>query len=233
MHVCRAMTDIKDLSSTAIYAWTTLVSVLICVPGALIFEGPKLQAGIDAALKKEPNFYLSLLSVGLLYHLYNQVRAQARILCHRMSRYALVSCLRSTVQVVVSQALPVRLINCCITTLPLHTSLWNTVSCIGVCMAAEVFMHDICTPSKLSARCVNVCFLAICAVWACLHLCFHLAGFCQQLRHTSCITFRLCCCAVCLQHIVSCDTCVTWSVQCGQEGGHHWNICCLLWQQTD
>lgn len=70
---CRAMTDIKDLSSTAIYAWTTLVSVLICVPGALIFEGPKLQAGIDAALKKEPNFYLSLLSVGLLYHLYNQV----------------------------------------------------------------------------------------------------------------------------------------------------------------
>lgn len=67
------MTDIKDLSSTAIYAWTTLVSVLICVPGALIFEGPKLQAGIDAALKKEPNFYLSLLSVGLLYHLYNQV----------------------------------------------------------------------------------------------------------------------------------------------------------------
>ncbi|KAL3157579.1 Aminopeptidase 2 mitochondrial [Trebouxia sp. C0010 RCD-2024] len=68
----KAMTDIKDLSSTAIYAWTTLVSVLICVPGALIFEGPKLQAGIDAALKKEPNFYLSLLSVGLLYHLYNQ-----------------------------------------------------------------------------------------------------------------------------------------------------------------
>ena len=81
------MTDIKDLSSTAIYAWTTLVSVLICVPGALIFEGPKLQAGIDAALKKEPNFYLSLLSVGLLYHLYNQVRAQACILCHRMSKH--------------------------------------------------------------------------------------------------------------------------------------------------
>lgn len=67
------MGDIKDLSSTAIYAWTTLISVLICVPGALIFEGPKLQAGIDAALQKEPNFYFSLLSVGLLYHLYNQV----------------------------------------------------------------------------------------------------------------------------------------------------------------
>lgn len=75
VRACRAMTDIKDLSSTAIYAWTTLVSVLICVPGALIFEGPKLQAGIDIALKKEPKFYFSLLSVGLLYHLYNQVRA--------------------------------------------------------------------------------------------------------------------------------------------------------------
>ena len=69
----RAMGDIKDVRSTAIYAWTTLISVLICVPGALILEGPKLQAGIDAALKKQPNFYLSLLIVGLLYHLYNQV----------------------------------------------------------------------------------------------------------------------------------------------------------------
>lgn len=117
------MTDIKDLSSTAIYAWTTLVSVLICVPGALIFEGPKLQAGIDAALKKEPNFYLSLLSVGLLYHLYNQVRAQACILCHRMSKYAIVSsCLSMTMHENISRALSVRLINCCTTTLPLHTS---------------------------------------------------------------------------------------------------------------
>ena len=67
------MSDIKDLSSTAIYAWTTLISVLICVPGALIFEGPRLKAGIDVALKKDPNFYMSLLTVGLLYHLYNQV----------------------------------------------------------------------------------------------------------------------------------------------------------------
>ena len=71
--VCRAMSDIKDLSSTAIYAWTTLISVLICVPGALIFEGAKLRSGIDLALQKDPNLYFSLLLVGLLYHLYNQV----------------------------------------------------------------------------------------------------------------------------------------------------------------
>lgn len=68
------MSDIKGLSSTGIYAWTTLISCFICVPGALIFEGPKLKAGIDIALQKNPNFYWMLLSVGLLYHLYNQVR---------------------------------------------------------------------------------------------------------------------------------------------------------------
>jgi len=68
----KAMSDIKGLSSTGIYAWTTLISCFICVPGALIFEGPKLKAGIDIALQKNPNFYWMLLSVGLLYHLYNQ-----------------------------------------------------------------------------------------------------------------------------------------------------------------
>ncbi|KAK9826504.1 hypothetical protein WJX81_007389 [Elliptochloris bilobata] len=68
----RAMTTIKNLDSTAIYAYTTLISVLICVPAALIAEGPKLSAGIDAALAKDPNFYFSLFMVGLLYHLYNQ-----------------------------------------------------------------------------------------------------------------------------------------------------------------
>ena len=70
----RAMDTIKNLDSTAIYAYTTLISVLICVPAALIAEGPRLSAGIDAALAKDPNFYTSLFMVGLLYHLYNQVR---------------------------------------------------------------------------------------------------------------------------------------------------------------
>jgi len=39
--------------------------------------------------------------------------------------------------------------------------------------------------------------------------------------------------AVCLQHIVSCHPCVTWSVQCCEEGGHHWYLCCVLRQQVD
>ena len=67
------MSSIKDLDSTAIYAYTTLVSTIICVPAALIVEGPHLQAGIDKALAHRPDFYLALLSVGVLYHLYNQV----------------------------------------------------------------------------------------------------------------------------------------------------------------
>lgn len=63
----------KNLDSTAIYAWTTLISVLICVPGALIFEGPTLRAGIEKAAASHPDFYWKLTAVGLLYHLYNQV----------------------------------------------------------------------------------------------------------------------------------------------------------------
>ncbi|KAK9908442.1 hypothetical protein WJX75_007915 [Coccomyxa subellipsoidea] len=68
----KAMSNIKDLDSTAIYAYTTLISVLICVPAALIFEGPKLQAASAKALEAHPDFYFSLFLVGLLYHLYNQ-----------------------------------------------------------------------------------------------------------------------------------------------------------------
>jgi len=70
----KAMTNIKNLSSTGIYAWTTLISCAICIPGALIFEGPKLAAGIDAAVAKvgAQKFYTQMFTVGLLYHLYNQ-----------------------------------------------------------------------------------------------------------------------------------------------------------------
>lgn len=67
------MGNIKDLDSTAIYAYTTLISVLICVPAALIFEGPHLKAAAAKAVESHPDFYFSLFLVGLLYHLYNQV----------------------------------------------------------------------------------------------------------------------------------------------------------------
>ena len=63
------MGDIKNLNSTAVYAWTTLISVLICVPGALIAEGPRLRLAVEAAKTTHPSFYRDLFIVGLLYHL--------------------------------------------------------------------------------------------------------------------------------------------------------------------
>jgi Tpt phosphate/phosphoenolpyruvate translocator len=68
----KAMGNIKNLDSTAIYAYTTLISVLICVPAALIVEGPYLKAAAEKAVESHPDFYFSLFLVGLLYHLYNQ-----------------------------------------------------------------------------------------------------------------------------------------------------------------
>jgi len=70
----RVMT--KTLASTSVYAYTTLISVLICVPLALIFEGGTLLEGGKAAIAKvgAQRFYTDLAGVGLLYHLYNQVR---------------------------------------------------------------------------------------------------------------------------------------------------------------
>jgi len=68
----KVMGNVKDLDSTAIYAWTTLISVLICVPAALIFEGGGLRAAADRASAAHPDFYFKLAAVGLLYHLYNQ-----------------------------------------------------------------------------------------------------------------------------------------------------------------
>lgn len=64
----------KTLDSTAVYAYTTLISVIICVPLALIVEGGALKAGIDAAILKvgAQKFYLDLATIGILYHLYNQ-----------------------------------------------------------------------------------------------------------------------------------------------------------------
>eukprot|EP00798_Chlamydomonas_sp_ICE-L_P000829 gene829-2220_t len=64
----------KTLSSTNLYAYTTLISVMICTPLALIFEGGALRAGVDVAIAKvgAQQFWGDLAMVGILYHLYNQ-----------------------------------------------------------------------------------------------------------------------------------------------------------------
>lgn len=70
----KAMGSIKNLGSTAIYAYTTLISVFICAPGVVFFEGARLQVGIQNAIDilGAQTFWLQLVGVGLLYHLYNQ-----------------------------------------------------------------------------------------------------------------------------------------------------------------
>ncbi len=61
----RAMGEIKDLNSTAVYAWTTLISVFICVPAAIIMEGSRLSAATEALKTAHPNFYMDLVVVRL------------------------------------------------------------------------------------------------------------------------------------------------------------------------
>jgi len=70
----KTMSDVKNLGSTALYAYTTVISVVLCAPLALIMEGSKLPAGIDAAVAKLgwAKFSVYLFAVGLFYHLYNQ-----------------------------------------------------------------------------------------------------------------------------------------------------------------
>lgn len=70
----KAISSIQNLDGTAVYAYTTLISVFICLPLGLIVEGPVLIEGVKSAIAKvgAKHFYTSLLLVGLFYHLYNQ-----------------------------------------------------------------------------------------------------------------------------------------------------------------
>lgn len=70
----RAISTIQNLDGTAVYAYTTLISVGICLPLGLIVEGRTLMAGVKKAIAEvgAKHFYTSLLAVGLFYHLYNQ-----------------------------------------------------------------------------------------------------------------------------------------------------------------
>lgn len=78
--VLSKMVMTKSLDSTSLYAYTTLISVFICAPFVLAFEAGSLQAGAAAAIKAvgATRFYTDLAMVGILYHLYNQVRRGGR-----------------------------------------------------------------------------------------------------------------------------------------------------------
>ena len=69
----KAMTG---MDSTNVYAYISILSLLFCLPPAIILEGPALlNHGFDAAIAKVglQKFLLDLFSVGIFYHLYNQL----------------------------------------------------------------------------------------------------------------------------------------------------------------
>eukprot|EP00252_Welwitschia_mirabilis_P000875 TRINITY_DN1085_c0_g1_i1.p1 TRINITY_DN1085_c0_g1~~TRINITY_DN1085_c0_g1_i1.p1 ORF type:complete len:433 (+),score=37.62 TRINITY_DN1085_c0_g1_i1:278-1576(+) len=69
----KAMTG---MDSTNVYAYISIISVFMCLPPAIIIEGPKLmQHGFADAIAKVGmgKFISDLFWVGMFYHLYNQV----------------------------------------------------------------------------------------------------------------------------------------------------------------
>ncbi len=68
----KTMGDLKDLGSTALYAYTTVISVVLCAPLAIIMEGKALPAGIKQAVATLgwAKFSAYLFAVGIFYHLY-------------------------------------------------------------------------------------------------------------------------------------------------------------------
>uniref|UniRef100_A0A0D9WE94 Sugar phosphate transporter domain-containing protein n=1 Tax=Leersia perrieri TaxID=77586 RepID=A0A0D9WE94_9ORYZ len=69
----KAMTD---MDSTNLYAYISIIALLVCIPPAIIIEGPQLmQHGFKDAIAKVglAKLVSNLLVVGVFYHLYNQV----------------------------------------------------------------------------------------------------------------------------------------------------------------
>lgn len=69
----KAMTD---MDSTNVYAYISIIALIVCIPPAVIIEGPQLlQHGFNDAIAKVglTKFVSDLFFVGLFYHLYNQV----------------------------------------------------------------------------------------------------------------------------------------------------------------
>ncbi|CAN1129648.1 Triose phosphate/phosphate translocator TPT, chloroplastic [Linum perenne] len=69
----KAMTD---MDSTNVYAYISIIALVVCIPPAIILEGPQLmQHGFNDAITKVgmTKFVTDLFWVGLFYHLYNQL----------------------------------------------------------------------------------------------------------------------------------------------------------------
>ncbi|KAI4306444.1 hypothetical protein L6164_029720 [Bauhinia variegata] len=69
----KAMTD---MDSTNVYAYISIIALFVCIPPAIIVEGPALlKHGFNEAIGKVGlvKFVSDLFWVGMFYHLYNQV----------------------------------------------------------------------------------------------------------------------------------------------------------------
>ncbi|KAK4386581.1 Triose phosphate/phosphate translocator, chloroplastic [Sesamum angolense] len=69
----KAMTD---MDSTNLYAYISIIALIVCIPPAVIFEGPQLiKHGFNDAIAKVglTKFITDLFWVGMFYHLYNQL----------------------------------------------------------------------------------------------------------------------------------------------------------------
>lgn len=69
----KAMTN---MDSTNLYAYISIIALVVCIPPAIILDGPKLlQYGFNDAVAKVglSKFITDLFWVGMFYHLYNQV----------------------------------------------------------------------------------------------------------------------------------------------------------------
>uniref|UniRef100_A0A1D1YFA4 Triose phosphate/phosphate translocator, chloroplastic n=1 Tax=Anthurium amnicola TaxID=1678845 RepID=A0A1D1YFA4_9ARAE len=69
----KAMTD---MDSTNVYAYISIIALIVCIPPAIIAEGPQLlQHGFKDAIAKVglTKFLSDLFWVGMFYHLYNQI----------------------------------------------------------------------------------------------------------------------------------------------------------------
>ncbi|KAL9668692.1 hypothetical protein QQ045_006230 [Rhodiola kirilowii] len=69
----KAMTD---MDSTNVYAYITIIALFVCIPPAILIEGPQLlKHGFSDAIAKVgmTKFISDLFWVGMFYHLYNQL----------------------------------------------------------------------------------------------------------------------------------------------------------------
>ncbi|KAF3451429.1 hypothetical protein FNV43_RR07524 [Rhamnella rubrinervis] len=69
----KAMTD---MDSTNLYAYISIIALLVCIPPAIFLEGPQLiKHGFNDAIAKVGlvKFISDLFWVGMFYHLYNQL----------------------------------------------------------------------------------------------------------------------------------------------------------------